>query len=279
MMEHRGLQGAAAAEKTAGPSLFIGSFACQAFEQKRSGAKIVRSSAHGLPLLRNNPVNKANEHCKPPSSSHVLQYTIFEHGTSSSSALAPGHWRYASRFSIQFFFFAKGAEEIAFVHRDLSSLFRKSWVRFECNLPNGVESDSVVVCNASSSFFDGDHDNIPDGCNTSGGGGGTSTDANADDSSIPAPLAFLIPSQLDCNILKCSLDYSTSSPAVANLSHHLTKFNHGVSHLPQDRSDLLQSLIRQLSLDILINPLMYTFFFPFKSWDHLSPSKLSRFYF
>nr|GMD37732.1 hypothetical protein Iba_chr09eCG12200 [Ipomoea batatas] len=56
----------------------------------------------------------------------------------------------------------------------------------ECNLPNGVESDSLVVCNASSSFFDGDHDDIPDGCNTSGGGGGTSTDANADDSSIPA---------------------------------------------------------------------------------------------
>nr|GMD45325.1 hypothetical protein Iba_chr10dCG8950 [Ipomoea batatas] len=93
---------------------------------------------------------------------------------------------YSDISSIQFFFFAKGAEEIAFVHRDLSSLFRKSWVRFECNLPNGVESDSLVVCNASSSFFDGDHDDIPDGCNPSAGGGGTSTDANADDSSIPA---------------------------------------------------------------------------------------------
>nr|GMC94564.1 hypothetical protein Iba_chr05cCG0200 [Ipomoea batatas] len=56
----------------------------------------------------------------------------------------------------------------------------------ECNLPNGVESDSLVVCNASSSCFDGDHDDIPDGCNPSAGGGGTSTDANADDSSIPA---------------------------------------------------------------------------------------------
>nr|GMC80278.1 serine/threonine-protein phosphatase 7 long form homolog [Ipomoea batatas] len=55
---------------------------------------------------------------------------------------------------------------------------------FECNLPNGVESDSLVVCNASSSCFDGDHDDIPDGCNPSAGGGGTSTDANADDSSI-----------------------------------------------------------------------------------------------
>ncbi|XP_031127616.1 uncharacterized protein LOC116029711 [Ipomoea triloba] len=55
----------------------------------------------------------------------------------------------------------------------------------ECNLPNGVESDSLVVCNASSSCFDGDHDDIPDGCNPSAGGGGTSTDANEDDSSIP----------------------------------------------------------------------------------------------
>nr|GMD57217.1 auxin-binding protein ABP19a-like [Ipomoea batatas] len=55
----------------------------------------------------------------------------------------------------------------------------------ECNLPNGVESDSLVVCNASSSCFDGDHDDIPNGCNPSTGGGGTSTYANADDSSIP----------------------------------------------------------------------------------------------
>nr|GMD44009.1 hypothetical protein Iba_chr10cCG10810 [Ipomoea batatas] len=133
----------------------------------------------------------------------------------------------------------------------------------ECNLPNGVESDSLVVCNASSSCFDGDHDDIPDGCNPSAGGGGTSTDANADDSSIPAQqnqsYFGVVPLQqveeralqgqkmvFECdveivkfNILKCSLDYSTSSPAVANLSHYLTKFNHGVSHLPQDRSDLL----------------------------------------
>ncbi|XP_031124343.1 protein FAR1-RELATED SEQUENCE 12-like [Ipomoea triloba] len=56
----------------------------------------------------------------------------------------------------------------------------------ECNLPNGVESDSLVVCNASSSCFDGDHDDIRDGCNPSARGGGTSTDANEDDSSIPA---------------------------------------------------------------------------------------------
>ncbi|XP_031131701.1 protein FAR1-RELATED SEQUENCE 5-like [Ipomoea triloba] len=56
----------------------------------------------------------------------------------------------------------------------------------ECNLPNGVESDSLVACNASSSCSDGDHDDIPDGCNPSAGGGGTSIDANEDDSSIPA---------------------------------------------------------------------------------------------
>nr|GMD12649.1 hypothetical protein Iba_chr07aCG5530 [Ipomoea batatas] len=67
---------------------------------------------------------------------------------------------------------------------DLNALIVEDYI--ECNLPNGVESDSLVVCNASSSCFDGDHDDIPDGCNPSAGGGGTSTDANADDSSIPA---------------------------------------------------------------------------------------------
>nr|GMD21562.1 hypothetical protein Iba_chr08aCG2410 [Ipomoea batatas] len=66
---------------------------------------------------------------------------------------------------------------------DLNALIVEDYI--ECNLPNGVESDSLVVCNASSSCFDGDHDDIPDGCNPSAGGGGTSTDANADDSSIP----------------------------------------------------------------------------------------------
>nr|GMD68326.1 hypothetical protein Iba_chr12dCG8100 [Ipomoea batatas] len=151
---------------------------------------------------------------------------------------------------------------------DLNALIVEDYI--ECNLPNGVESDSLVVCNASSSYFDGDHDDIPDGCNPSAGGGGTSTDANADDSSIPAVLQLIFTSStcifdtlsarlqveeralqgqkmvFECdveivkfNILKCSLDYSTSSLAVANLSHYLTKFNHGVSHLPQDRSDLL----------------------------------------
>nr|GMD79857.1 hypothetical protein Iba_chr13dCG7990 [Ipomoea batatas] len=67
---------------------------------------------------------------------------------------------------------------------DLNALIVEDYI--ECNLPNGVESDSLVVCNASSSCLDGDHDDIPDGCNPSAGGGGTSTDANADDSSIPA---------------------------------------------------------------------------------------------
>nr|GMC48076.1 hypothetical protein Iba_chr01aCG17300 [Ipomoea batatas] len=66
---------------------------------------------------------------------------------------------------------------------DLNALIVEDYI--ECNLPNGVESDSLVVCNASSSCFDGDHDDIPDGCNPSVGGGGTSTDANEDDSSIP----------------------------------------------------------------------------------------------
>nr|GMD57686.1 hypothetical protein Iba_chr11eCG15150 [Ipomoea batatas] len=69
---------------------------------------------------------------------------------------------------------------------NLFLVFIRIRVAIECNLPNGVESDSLVVCNASSSCFDGDHDDIPDGCNPSAGGGGTSTDANADDSSIPA---------------------------------------------------------------------------------------------
>nr|GMC59969.1 uncharacterized protein LOC109179062 [Ipomoea batatas] len=66
---------------------------------------------------------------------------------------------------------------------DLNALIVEDYI--ECNLPNGVESDSLVVCNASSSCFDGDHDDIPDGCNPSAGVGGTSTYANADDSSIP----------------------------------------------------------------------------------------------
>nr|GMD48678.1 hypothetical protein Iba_chr10fCG8680 [Ipomoea batatas] len=70
---------------------------------------------------------------------------------------------------------------------DLNALIVEDYI--ECNLPNGVESDSLVVCNASSSCFDGDYDDIPDGCNPSAGGGGTSTDANEDDSSIPAPRA------------------------------------------------------------------------------------------
>nr|GMD68313.1 hypothetical protein Iba_chr12dCG7980 [Ipomoea batatas] len=76
---------------------------------------------------------------------------------------------------------------------DLNALIVEDYI--ECNLPNGVESDSLVVCNVSSSCFDGDHDDIPDGCNPSAGGGGTSTDANADDSSIPeevkSSVAFL----------------------------------------------------------------------------------------
>nr|GMC60939.1 receptor-like protein 12 [Ipomoea batatas] len=83
----------------------------------------------------------------------------------------------------------------------------------ECNLPNGVESDSLVVCNASSSCFDGDHDDIPDDCNPSAGGGGTSTDANADDSSIPGFSEES--SSLKCfgDILVCM--YSSISVAVS----------------------------------------------------------------
>nr|GMD22214.1 hypothetical protein Iba_chr08aCG8690 [Ipomoea batatas] len=72
---------------------------------------------------------------------------------------------------------------------DLNALIVEDYI--ECNLPNGVESDSLVVCNASSSCFDGDHDDIPDGCNPSTGGGCTSTDANADDSSIPGIMRIL----------------------------------------------------------------------------------------
>nr|GMD63707.1 hypothetical protein Iba_chr12bCG17450 [Ipomoea batatas] len=72
---------------------------------------------------------------------------------------------------------------------DLNALIVEDYI--ECNLPNGVESDSLVVCNASSSCFDGDHDDIPDGCNPSAGGGGTSADANADDSSIPGIMRIL----------------------------------------------------------------------------------------
>nr|GMD63530.1 hypothetical protein Iba_chr12bCG15740 [Ipomoea batatas] len=75
----------------------------------------------------------------------------------------------------------------------------------ECNLPNGVESDSLVVCNASSSCFDGDHDDIPDGCNPSAGGGGTSTDANEDDSSIPE-MVFSLSSSRSLAIFRSSVE-------------------------------------------------------------------------
>nr|GMD95046.1 hypothetical protein Iba_chr15aCG8490 [Ipomoea batatas]GME01499.1 hypothetical protein Iba_contig1907CG0010 [Ipomoea batatas] len=66
---------------------------------------------------------------------------------------------------------------------DLNALIVEDYI--ECNPPIGVESDSLIVCNARSSCFDGDHDDILDGCNPSAGGGGTSTDANEEDSSIP----------------------------------------------------------------------------------------------
>nr|GMD52480.1 uncharacterized protein LOC109179592 [Ipomoea batatas] len=47
------------------------------------------------------------------------------------------------------------------VFNGLMSCFFREEPSVECNLPNGVESDSLVVCNASSSCFDGDHDDIP----------------------------------------------------------------------------------------------------------------------
>nr|GMD76777.1 hypothetical protein Iba_chr13bCG13460 [Ipomoea batatas] len=48
-----------------------------------------------------------------------------------------------------------------------------------------IVEDYIQFINSCSSCFDGDHDDLPDGCNPSAGGGGTSTDANEDDSSIP----------------------------------------------------------------------------------------------
>nr|GMD97758.1 hypothetical protein Iba_chr15cCG5650 [Ipomoea batatas] len=57
---------------------------------------------------------------------------------------------------------------------DLNVLIVEDYISLSpgiCNLPIGVESDSLIVCNARSSCFDGDHDDIPD--------------ANEEDSSIP----------------------------------------------------------------------------------------------
>nr|GMD04180.1 DNA-directed RNA polymerase subunit beta like [Ipomoea batatas] len=63
----------------------------------------------------------------------------------------------------------------------------------EYNPSIGVESDSLILCNVRSSSFDGDHDDIPDGCNHSAGDGGTSTDVIEEDSSIPGFYVSLTP--------------------------------------------------------------------------------------
>nr|GMC75389.1 hypothetical protein Iba_chr03dCG4480 [Ipomoea batatas] len=144
-----------------------------------------------------------------------------------------------------------------------TSAMHGNWMGIECNLPNGVESDSLVVCNASSSCFDGDHDDIPDGCNPSAGGGGTSTDANADDSSIPGFSEES--SSLKCfgDILVCM--YSSISVAVSTsfdflcaavvffISALQTRWilltSDSVPTEPNKRPDLLFDIVTESQLD------------------------------